>query len=303
MSSMDNLISEYFAQDNGTSNLEKAAQFELFAKMAANNGIDLEKLSEEQIAYLWNETFKTAEPFEGKETPKEEKEEEEAKKKDEEKKAAAEFEEKRAAAAKLAEADYLGRFMAHALTDEIRKIASGETKEAGAGEKLREGAKAVVDAVKKAPSRLAGSKGEIRELSNKAKDMESIAGGRSPAGRRKFMAAAQKAHDAAESERKAVRNTRLAVGGSAVGLAGGAAAAGHKKESSALDELAGESAILKAGAAGFDAFEAASRIEAVLTLGVDESTKVASASDLPEAIEIRSLELLEAAGYPVTWNA
>jgi hypothetical protein len=77
----------------------------------------------------------------------------------------------------------------------------------------------------------------------------------------------------------------------------------HKeKKSSALDELAAEAAVVKAAEAGWDVDEAAGRIGAILTLGVEDSTKIASADDLGTAVEIRSLELLETAGYPVTWG-
>ena len=57
-----------------------------------------------------------------------------------------------------------------------------------------------------------------------------------------------------------------------------------------------------AAAAGFDLDEAADRVSALLTLGVNESTKIAAAEDFAGAVGIRALELLEGAGYPVEWN-
>jgi hypothetical protein len=77
----------------------------------------------------------------------------------------------------------------------------------------------------------------------------------------------------------------------------------HKKKASALDELAVTAALEKAAAAGFDMEEATDRIAAVATLGLADSEKVASApaGDLDAAVDIRSLEYLEAAGYPVEW--
>ena len=62
--SMEQFISSYFADAQAPvqdENLEKQAQAELFAKLAAENGIDLEKLSEAQIEHLWTETFSTKE--------------------------------------------------------------------------------------------------------------------------------------------------------------------------------------------------------------------------------------------------
>jgi hypothetical protein len=96
-----------------------------------------------------------------------------------------------------------------------------------------------------------------------------------------------------------------AVGGGAAAVGGGAALASKKKkEASALNELARESALAKIAESGeFDGEIAADRIDAVLTLtgGDLQGTKVASAENVDQAVEIRSLELLEAAGYPVNW--
>jgi hypothetical protein len=122
-------------------------------------------------------------------------------------------------------------------------------------------------------------------------------------------AAAHLVKDTAKHVRK-----DLAVGGAktlgAYGAAGGAAggagylAGSHKKkESSAIDELAMEQAIYKAAAAGFDVDEAAERVAAALTLGIEDSAKIAAANDVDAAVDIRALEMLDAAGYPVTWNA
>ena len=75
-----------------------------------------------------------------------------------------------------------------------------------------------------------------------------------------------------------------------------------KKKASALDEVAAEMAVVKAAEAGWDLNEASERIAAVLILGAPEETKVASANTFETAVDIRSLELLEAAGYNVTWE-
>ena len=59
----------------------------------------------------------------------------------------------------------------------------------------------------------------------------------------------------------------------------------------------------KLAEAGFNADEAAERLGALLVLGVsDENSKVAFAQDIGGAVEVRSLELAELAGYPVTWT-
>ena len=69
----------------------------------------------------------------------------------------------------------------------------------------------------------------------------------------------------------------------------------------AIDQLAAEMACEKAASAGYDADEAAQRVIAVLTLGAPDSMKVASAATLEAAVDVRALELLELAGYPVRY--
>jgi hypothetical protein len=255
MSTMQQLFSEYF--DNSSADVEKQAQVELFAKLAADNGIDLEQLSEGQIAHLWNETFKTAEE-ESKADDMEEKVER-AKKEHAEKK-----EEKKEAAAKLAEAEYLGRFMAHAMVDEIQKLAASPPS----------------SGVKTGPP---SSGVKTGPLSSKAKLPTAAKAGLAAAalagtayGGKKLYDRMKKKKDEPDSE---------------------------EKQSSAIDELAAQLAVEKAASAGWDAEEAVARVSSVLTLGVGESEKVASAADLESAVDVRSLEFLEAAGYPVTWNA
>jgi hypothetical protein len=255
---MQQLFSEYF--DNSSADVEKQAQVELFAKLAADNGIDLEQLSEGQIAHLWNETFKTAEE-ESKADDMEEKVER-AKKEHAEKK-----EEKKEAAAKLAEAEYLGRFMAHAMVDEIQKLAASPPSSAVSG----------------VPTGPLSSGAKTGPLSSKAKLPTAAKAGLAAAalagtayGGKKLYDRMKKKKDEPDSE---------------------------EKQSSAIDELAAQLAVEKAASAGWDAEEAVARVSSVLTLGVGESEKVASAADLESAVDVRSLEFLEAAGYPVTWNA
>lgn len=232
MSSIENLLSDFFAQDNGSSNLEKQAQVELFAKLASENGIDIEKLSADEFAQLWNGTF-AGEPDTTAEKTAAEKAE--AEKVAAQQAAEAELAEKRAEAAKFAEAEALGRHMAHALTDEIRKIA-GEMPEAFR-KKIEE------------------KKDEKGSDEKKKKDEDKDEGKKLP-----------------------------------------------EKKASAIDELAVASALKKVAEAGLSVKQAQARLGALMLLGVSDSEKIASASDVSAAVEIRSLELLEAAGYPVNWG-
>lgn len=302
---MDMFIAEYFgniktASANQTeptdpSEQEKLAQMELFEKLAAAENIDLEKLSEEQVAHLWNATFDKTASEETEEKKKEEKAKESggdaaeamAEKKEEAKK---EHEEKKEAMAKIAEAETLGKIMAHSLVAELREISKvAAAAEAAPAEVPVEGAKEAA-----MPPHLAAALGKGKELAGKA--------GKAVAG----AAGAAKEHGgkALEAAKKHKGTAAAAGAGAAVGGAAGYAA-GRKKEGSAIDDLALEEAIKLAEAAGWNAEEAAGRVLGVYNLELlGESTKVASAPDADTAVNWRALEFLEAAGYPgVTWES
>lgn len=295
MSTMEQLMSEYFAkQASGQvtqEDLEKQAQAELFSKLAAANGIDLEKLSEAQIAHLWNETFSEKTASEVEEEKKEKAEKEKESESDVEEKAKEEHEKKKEAAAKLAEADYLGRFMAHTMVAELKKLAAapeGETeKEAAMPEALRRGLDAVGRGGRRAVSAVSN------HMERTGKGITNAVSGGAAGNMHKGMA-------------KAIGAAAHVGGAAAVGAAGYGAKKLHdkskEKKSSALDQLAAEQAVIKAAEAGFDPEQAGELISAVLTLGLSETEKVAMVQDFAAAVDVRSLEFLEAAGYPVTWN-
>lgn len=285
--------------------LEKAAALDLFTKVASEAGIDLNALTDDQVSSLYEQTMGKQASDEHKEHEKKEdkliaglkkEQDKEEGKDDDEKKAAAEaeFAVQKDWQEKQAEADYLGRLMAHAYVAELNEI-----KEASVGDHAKAfGAKATELANKvrgHADATVGKAKGHFEAAKGKAgehlesvgkKVMHPIGGG---------------------AEHKMHPTTAKRVGGGAY-AAGGAAAAGaahhfgKKKESSAIDELALEEAVKMAHEGGWDFTEAAERITAVSTLGLGESTKIASASDTEGAVQIRALEYLEAAGYPVTWD-
>lgn len=151
-------MNEWLAQmygTNGTTPQEttspetiKLANAELFAKLAAQTGIDLSRMTPEDIGTLYAEVFpeetKTAEggfPFPPKKNGEEKKEDKDEKKdkkdddKDEDEKKAAALAyhaEKRGFAEKVAEADTMGRVMAHAMVQELGRIEQAKT----AGDKM-----------------------------------------------------------------------------------------------------------------------------------------------------------------------
>lgn len=207
--SLSDLINAHFAKtaaDNEEA--EKLAEVELFTKLAADNGIDLDQLSQDQVNDLWY-AFKTA----GDEEPEKKEEKEDDDKDDKKEKAKAEFAEKKEASMKIAESDELGRLMARSFMDEVQKLASGQ-----------------------------------------APTLPKVASAPTPV-----------------------------------------------TSAPAIDQLAAELACEKAASAGYNPDEAAQRVIAVLTLGAPESMKVASAETLEAAVDVRALELLELAGYPVQY--
>jgi hypothetical protein len=246
--------------------LSKTAQLELFAKLAAEENIDLSTLTPEQVNALFVETFSKAAEESGAEEKKEEKQEE---KKDEheakespaeekvEEKAKAEYFGKKEAQAKLAEADLMGRVMAHSFVQEL----------------------GLIDQAKEAQAKEAGAMQHIAGAADKAKGFLGTTKGKAIAG--------------------AAAGTAAAGTGLALHLA---KKKGEEKSASAIDALAGKRAVELAKEAGFDPEEASARVNAVLTLGAGESTKVAHTTDFETGVAVRGLELLEAAGYPVNWE-
>lgn len=309
-------MNEFLAQAYGTGQpsqqeAEKTAaiaEAQLFCKLAADEGIDLTKLSDEQVQEMWN-TYKTAAEEEAKkEKDKEPPPPKDDKKKEEEEKkaaAAAEFAKVKEAESKLAEADFIGRVMAHAYVDELKKIATavapdGTDKEASkVTEGLRHAGEGAKEMAHRAGELLSGSKAKkLKEHAEMAIRGAQRGGGT----KEKWEGLARRYAPAAKEEAGKVLRARIGAGAAAAGAAGaGAAALHHKKEASALDDLAAQSAVVKAAGAGFDVDEASERIAAVITLGLGDSDKLASAQDLEDATEIRAFEILEAAGYPVTW--
>lgn len=109
----------------------KVAEAELFAKLAAENGINLNELADGQIEQLWNATF--AKQAEEEVPPSEEEKKKEEAKKDEEAKTAAaqaEFQKSHEWNEKVAECDKLGRIMAHAYVQELGLIDRAMKKQA-----------------------------------------------------------------------------------------------------------------------------------------------------------------------------
>jgi hypothetical protein len=294
----------------------KVAQMELFAKVAADNGVDLTKLTPDQVNALWSEVMpKLAsedededdeEGDEDKAPPSEKKDEKKDEEKEEEKAAAAlqaaalaEFEQQKEAQAKLAEAELMGQVMAHSFVRELNEI----EKSAGAGEFAQKALNSVKDVAGKASGR---AKGAVHAVAKAERGASQSLGD-------KVLKGINRAGSSLGAEKNVVNRTvankrlagRLTAGAGAAGVAGGAYAAtrGKDKEASAFDTLAAENAIKMAAEAGYDVQEATDRLNALFTLGqVQDSQKVAFVDDPNAALHVRSLELLESIGAPVNWE-
>jgi len=284
-------------QAEAEDDLEKTAAVELLMKLAADQDIDLNQCSDEQIESMLSELMKTAESDEDKKADGEECKEGEG---DESRPESSESKESKEGAGdesrpeskesssespeeKVAEADYLGRVMAHAYVQELRSIEKeAEDKEAG---------KAMDIASKvgrRAGEMLSGSK--LKALKTDSHWLKEQAGRRAKG---KAVATHGEISKAINKERAKVWGSRAGAAAAGAGAVAGGVHAAKKKEGSALDQLALQRAYEMAKEAGW----------------VDEQGELKAppvqekeASALDQAVNQRALELLEQNGYPVEWS-
>lgn len=301
-------------QPEAEDDLEKRAAAELLVKLAEEQGIDLSQYTDEQVLAAMNQLYKTAaescdedkkadgeektsegEPpfFAKKESKEESKESKETKDEGESKEGAGdesrpesgeskddkEGKESSESAEKVAEADFLGRVMAHAMVNEMRQIekaasaqAEGQEKDAGKMDFLKNlGAKA----------KGVGAKASTAAKGFAKKHDKAIAGGAGMAvGGTVGLAAERAIHR--KDYRKAAKEDAAEKKGSA--------------DVSALDQLAQQRAFEMAKEAGW--VDEQGNLIAPPEAQAEE--KQASALDV--VVEQRALELLQENGYPVEWN-
>ena len=267
---MDEQLAAIYGTGQEEADLEKTAAAELLVKLAAEEGVDLDSFSDDEIGDMVNDLYSGEESAaEGEEEAAAEGEEEAAKEGEEGKEEAAAEEE---AGEKVAEADYLGRVMAHAMTQELSSI----EKEAGIGAAIGTAAKATKDAV------LGAGKATGGFFKNR------------PAAYREAGASLKGMKGGTIGERaKSLGQAAKAVApelGAGAGLAGGAALAmsGKKKKASAIEALADQRAFELAKEAGY--------------IDDDGAPIQKQASELDLAVEQRALEICQEAGLPVEWN-
>ena len=264
--SMDKFLAEYYGTNKTASapeeDLEKQASVDLFLKLASEQGIDLKSMPDAQVQQLYSNWS--------------------------EKRAEAE---KAAAAAPAPEA----------------KVAEDEK------EKLKEKAKEEHEEKKAAAEKVAEADfcgrvmahSFVQELRNISAEEAKTAGAKGapaagikvaemPEAFKKHMEGkGEEKHEEKKDEKKDEKHEEKKEHENPFA----------KKEGSAIDALAASRAVVMAKEAGFDPEQAGRKVAAVLELNlIGESAKVASAPDVEMAVGIRALELLEKAGYPVTWE-
>lgn len=259
------------ASDN---DLEKTAAAELLVKIAEENGVDLNQFSDEQVMAMVSDLTKTAEEEKAEEDDEEEKEKESEGDAEEKKEESEE---------KVAEADFLGRVMAHAYVQELNNI----EKQAGIKETATKAGKSIKGYFSGAADDVAAGARKLKSgvtAREAGQPLKYTKGGKMippTEGARKVDKAMSV--EGLKQLGKGVGKMALPVAGAGA-LGAGAYAVGKKKESSALDTLAEQRALEMLKEAGYELQE--------------EKT----ASSLEVAVEQRALEMLEANGYPVEWN-
>lgn len=257
---MNEFLAELYNTESNVSGetLEKNAAAEFLVKLAQEEGVNLNNLTDEEIGELLTEVEKSASGG-GVEIDEEAKE-------------------------KLAEADFLGRTMAHAYVDELAEIEKQAA--GGAGKVLRALGRGAAHA-----GEATGVSGVVRGLKGRgvARSMRQEAAQlmkkRPTSGRAQelFRAAAKAAPGTKKELSAGAKRLATRVGLPAAGLAAtyGASRIGREKRSynEVMEEAARERAYEMLEDAGYD-------VEKIAQVDVDT----------------RALQMLEEAGYEVQWN-
>jgi hypothetical protein len=261
----ENIMDEQLAAIYGTNqntepeDQEKLAAAELLVKLAEEEGVDLNQFSDEEISNMVQELYA------GEQTP------------EAEKTAEAESQEK------LAEADFLGRVMAHAYTQELGEI----EKQAG---KVSDAAKATKSFLSKIKEKAVGAG---KATSHFAKGQAT----RAKEGITGWERAGRGGGSVGLSPWERAKKLGPAAG-AAAGVGGAAVGAHHllkKKESAAdLDKLAEDRAIQMLVENGWIDEQGNPLVQP----GQEKQAEMSQ----EQMVETRALQMLEGAGYPVTWN-
>lgn len=255
---MDPRLAEIYgtnADTEQTQDTEKVAAAQLAEKLAGEDSLNLENMSGEDLEALAQEVLAADGATEATEEKNEESDESEESEETTDKEASE----------KLAEADYLGRVMAHSYVQELKNIEKSAASYGGMyGEGKKSGKKKLKDMASKA-------KGAVSEGMDRAKAVGAIT--------------------AAKASNLAAKHPGKAKALAGLGAAGAGALAAKKmmsKKSSALDTLAAQRAleILEANGIDPDAVDEQ-----------EEKTASNPADVLAAAVEARAVELLKERGF------
>jgi hypothetical protein len=261
--------------------IEKTAAAELLIKLAEEEGVDLNQFSDEEVAGMISDLYgqggieHTAEDLEAQAQAELEAQQQTQVVDDESQE-------------KFAEADFLGRVMAHSMVSELNEIEKQALSLAGAKEGLIGAGKAVGGAVSRAGKAVAGKAGAAAERVGKGG--AELIGGKGSAARMNPVTAK--------------RLGAGLLGAGALGTAGTAMGvkklvSGKKeqtKEGSALEALAQQAAFEMAKEAGYIDEDGNALVE------IQQPEQEKQASQLEQVVQQRALEICAEAGLPVEWN-
>lgn len=286
---MDARLAEIYGTNEDVSDLEKSAAAELAEKLAEGEEMNLDGLSDEDIESLAQEVLASNEEQAEEETEEEATEEEPA-----EKQAGADETEE-----KLAEADYIGRVMAHAYVNELKSI----DKAAGAKEDMKKHMKPK-SAENPPHTRMEMAKFKAKDLGEKAKAKAQRvgthlrragntlkAGITGHYGDTKYSKLLEGGHHLTKMQRGKILG-KAGAGAAAIGAAGYGAKKLKEKMSSAEEQKA----------SALDTLAEQRALEILKENGVElESQEKQAGGDkwdvLAQAVEARAMEMLEAEGY------
>lgn len=248
--------------------VQKLASITDFVKAAAAQGVDVESLSDEALAALYNQVMTKKAELEKKaadEAPPPKEEKKESPEEEKLRRAREEHEAKKEAQAKFAENDQAGRQMAHAFVHELRQIQAAQEKEASAQQPQQ-----------------AQPNNYVNSLLNIAAAHEQKLASELTEEEKKKL----KEKEEAASEKKASELDEFGA-------------------SRAIQMLVedNKNRALNGSQEFWDIKVAAEKLNAVLLAGPAPTVKTASVNDIKDAIQVRGLELLEQIGVPVNWNA
>ena len=303
---MDEFLNELYGTREtigDSQDLEKQAASEFLVKLAEEEGVNLDELSDDQIGKLLEEVEA------GKSSGESDKSKAEAEKSkaEEEKPKQASIQYDDEAQEKLAEADFLGRAMAHAYVNEL----AGIEKEAAIGPQIsaaRLGYRRLADVVGRRASQGATKARAGAKVVGEATGLSDVGGG--------MKKALQGLKDRAAKAKDIKRDYGTAGLKNLMGSRGEAAGEGLKQMGTGAarfgKRVAGPAAALEAvrrmgKAQGgseknsfdeeFESFAQDRALEMLEEAGYDVE-KIAEA-EIAQAIEARALDMIEEAGYPV----